>query len=89
MNGGWVKNSENLGLPPLLGFLPKWIVIQSIINNSSILIISTIVILSLITSYYYLRISYSAFINDGFSLRVGSHEGRCLGKSRLEQGCDC
>ena len=44
------------GLPPFLGFWTKWIVIQSVINNWSILIISTIVILSLITSYYYLWI---------------------------------
>nr|YP_009250298.1 NADH dehydrogenase subunit 2 [Panchlora nivea]AMW91053.1 NADH dehydrogenase subunit 2 [Panchlora nivea] len=50
------------GLPPFLGFLPKWMVIQSMINNSSILIMSVMVILSLITLYYYLRISYSAFI---------------------------
>nr|AVN67486.1 NADH dehydrogenase subunit 2 [Panchlora nivea] len=50
------------GLPPFLGFLPKWMVIQSMIDNSSILIVSTMVVMSLITLYYYLRISYSAFI---------------------------
>ena len=58
------------GLPPFLGFLPKLIVIQSIITNLSILIISIIVILSLITLYYYLRISYSAFITLGYENRL-------------------
>ena len=62
------------GLPPFLGFLPKWIVIQSIVNNSSILIVSTIVVLSLITLYYYLRISYSAFIILGYETRWSLNE---------------
>nr|AVN67571.1 NADH dehydrogenase subunit 2 [Schultesia lampyridiformis] len=50
------------GLPPFLGFFPKWIVIQSMITNSSIILITVMVILSLMTLYYYLRISYSTFI---------------------------
>nr|AVN67508.1 NADH dehydrogenase subunit 2 [Pycnoscelus femapterus] len=50
------------GLPPFLGFLPKWMIIQFMILNWSFVIISIMVILSLITLYYYLRITYSAFI---------------------------
>nr|AVN67308.1 NADH dehydrogenase subunit 2 [Blaberus discoidalis] len=50
------------GLPPFLGFLPKWIIIQSMVYNSHILISSIMVILSLITLYYYLRMSYSSFM---------------------------
>nr|YP_010946726.1 NADH dehydrogenase subunit 2 [Panesthia strelkovi]WGO57457.1 NADH dehydrogenase subunit 2 [Panesthia strelkovi] len=50
------------GLPPFLGFLPKWIIIQHMINNWSLMIISTMVIMSLVTLYYYLRISYSFII---------------------------
>nr|AVN67497.1 NADH dehydrogenase subunit 2 [Phoetalia pallida] len=50
------------GLPPFLGFFSKWIVIQSMMQNSAIVLISIMVVLSLITLYYYLRISYSAFI---------------------------
>lgn len=50
------------GLPPFLGFLPKWIVIQSltIINQYTITII--LIMMSLITMYFYLRICYSALI---------------------------
>nr|YP_010946752.1 NADH dehydrogenase subunit 2 [Pseudophoraspis kabakovi]WGO57509.1 NADH dehydrogenase subunit 2 [Pseudophoraspis kabakovi] len=50
------------GLPPFLGFMPKWMIIQFMIINSSPTIVTIMIILSLITLYYYLRISYSAFI---------------------------
>nr|YP_010946544.1 NADH dehydrogenase subunit 2 [Episymploce wulingensis]WGO57262.1 NADH dehydrogenase subunit 2 [Episymploce wulingensis] len=50
------------GLPPFLGFLPKWLIIQSMITNNMSFIVTIMVILSLITLYYYLRISYSSFI---------------------------
>nr|YP_010533737.1 NADH dehydrogenase subunit 2 [Sabethes tarsopus]UXX46888.1 NADH dehydrogenase subunit 2 [Sabethes tarsopus] len=50
------------GLPPFLGFLPKWIVIQNLIflNHYFLLLISTC--FSLITLFYYLRISYSIYM---------------------------
>ncbi|YP_010419918.1 NADH dehydrogenase subunit 2 (mitochondrion) [Anopheles marshallii] len=50
------------GLPPFLGFLPKWLVIQNLMtmNQTFILIIS--VCFSLITLYFYLRLSYSVFM---------------------------
>nr|UBN08918.1 NADH dehydrogenase subunit 2 [Panesthia sloanei] len=50
------------GLPPFLGFLPKWIIIQHMIVNWSLTMISIMVVMSLVTLYYYLRISYSSFI---------------------------
>nr|AQM39889.1 NADH dehydrogenase subunit 2 [Diestramima sp. ZJZ-2017] len=50
------------GLPPFLGFLPKWMVIQSMTENNFILIITTMVVMTLITLFYYLRICYSAFL---------------------------
>nr|YP_010621006.1 NADH dehydrogenase subunit 2 [Periplaneta japonica]WAX39389.1 NADH dehydrogenase subunit 2 [Periplaneta japonica] len=50
------------GLPPFIGFLPKWIIIQYMIINEMNLIISLMVIMSLMTLYYYLRISYASFM---------------------------
>nr|WGO57912.1 NADH dehydrogenase subunit 2 [Episymploce forficula] len=50
------------GLPPFLGFLPKWLIIQSMVNNNMSFIVTIMVVLSLITLYYYLRISYSSFM---------------------------
>jgi NADH-ubiquinone oxidoreductase chain 2 len=51
------------GLAPFIGFLPKWTVIQMIISNSVLtFVITVIVIMSLVTLYYYLRICYSRFL---------------------------
>nr|YP_009689591.1 NADH dehydrogenase subunit 2 [Lepidurus arcticus]QCZ36036.1 NADH dehydrogenase subunit 2 [Lepidurus arcticus] len=48
------------GLPPFLGFLPKWLIIK---NASAIMMIASLMVLilsTLITLYYYLRISFSS-----------------------------
>nr|URH16684.1 NADH dehydrogenase subunit 2 [Cavitermes tuberosus] len=50
------------GLPPFLGFLPKWIVIQAMITNNMAPLATVVVVTSLITLYYYLKISYSSFL---------------------------
>nr|YP_003204939.1 NADH dehydrogenase subunit 2 [Ditaxis biseriata]ACO92603.1 NADH dehydrogenase subunit 2 [Ditaxis biseriata] len=48
------------GLPPFMGFIPKWMVIQNFMDNIPMLIL--MVMLTLLTLYYYLRITYSAFM---------------------------
>lgn len=50
------------GLPPILGFLPKWIIIQSLIDNNIATIMFLIVSFTTITLYYYIRIRFSAII---------------------------
>nr|QXT44037.1 NADH dehydrogenase subunit 2 [Acidnotermes sp. CAM048] len=50
------------GLPPFLGFLPKWIIIQAMIMNNMSPLAVIVVVTSLITLYYYLKISYSSFM---------------------------
>nr|WMY23975.1 NADH dehydrogenase subunit 2 [Trinervitermes geminatus] len=50
------------GLPPFLGFLPKWIIIQAMITNNMAPLATIVVVTSLITLYYYLKISYSSFM---------------------------
>nr|AQP27027.1 NADH dehydrogenase subunit 2 [Neocapritermes sp. H TB-2017] len=50
------------GLPPFLGFLPKWVVIQAMITNNMAPLATIVVVTSLITLYYYLKISYSSFM---------------------------
>nr|AVN67624.1 NADH dehydrogenase subunit 2 [Paratemnopteryx couloniana] len=50
------------GLPPFLGFLPKWIIIQIMADNNMYTLITIMTVMSLVTLYYYLRISYSSFI---------------------------
>lgn len=50
------------GLPPFLGFFPKWIVIQSLTINNQLFLLTFIVLITLITLYFYIRLSYRAFI---------------------------
>nr|AEW48057.1 NADH dehydrogenase subunit 2 [Stegana curvinervis] len=50
------------GLPPFLGFFPKWIVIQQLILTNNYLMILILIMSSLITLFFYLRICYSAFM---------------------------
>ena len=50
------------GLPPFLGFFPKWIIIELLIFSKLYWLIFILVNFSLITLYFYIRICYSAFI---------------------------
>nr|AVN67993.1 NADH dehydrogenase subunit 2 [Cosmozosteria sp. B117] len=50
------------GLPPFLGFLPKWMIIQYMISSNMTPIILLMVVMSLMTLYYYLRMCYASFI---------------------------
>nr|YP_002456424.1 NADH dehydrogenase subunit 2 [Phlaeoba albonema]ABY60864.1 NADH dehydrogenase subunit 2 [Phlaeoba albonema] len=66
------------GLPPFLGFLPKWIVIQLLIENNLTALMTIMVILTTITLYYYMRISFSALIlsytENSWSMSIKSNK---------------
>nr|YP_010166608.1 NADH dehydrogenase subunit 2 [Hydroporus planus]ANJ70239.1 NADH dehydrogenase subunit 2 [Hydroporus planus]QRV62699.1 NADH dehydrogenase subunit 2 [Hydroporus planus] len=49
------------GLPPFMGFLPKWIIIQNLSYNN-FLLITFMIMMTLITLFFYLRISYSSLM---------------------------
>nr|UZN44114.1 NADH dehydrogenase subunit 2 [Furcilarnaca chirurga] len=50
------------GLPPFLGFLPKWIVIQSLISLNLHFICFIMILMTLITLFYYIRLSFTALL---------------------------
>nr|YP_010987598.1 NADH dehydrogenase subunit 2 [Ochthephilus vulgaris]WON66017.1 NADH dehydrogenase subunit 2 [Ochthephilus vulgaris] len=50
------------GLPPFIGFMPKWLTIQTMANNQMNFTATTMVILTLITLYYYLRVIFSTLM---------------------------
>uniref|UniRef100_A0AB39A5X4 NADH-ubiquinone oxidoreductase chain 2 n=1 Tax=Senometopia mimoexcisa TaxID=3235071 RepID=A0AB39A5X4_9MUSC len=56
------------GLPPFLGFFPKWIVIQSLTLNNQLFLLTFMVLMALITLYFYIRISYSAFMLNYYEI---------------------
>nr|ADK21586.1 NADH dehydrogenase subunit 2 [Neomys fodiens]QEI26279.1 NADH dehydrogenase subunit 2 [Neomys fodiens] len=47
------------GLPPLTGFLPKWMIIYELTKNSNVILPTAMAILSLLNLYFYMRLTYS------------------------------
>nr|AUW38584.1 NADH dehydrogenase subunit 2 [Homaemus aeneifrons] len=43
------------GLPPFLGFLPKWLVIQTLMNSGMYVMLIIMIMFSLLSLYYYMR----------------------------------
>nr|AWX36008.1 NADH dehydrogenase subunit 2 [Ispidina lecontei] len=50
------------GLPPLTGFLPKWLIIQELTKQEMTLTAMTIAMLSLLGLFFYLRLTYYSTI---------------------------
>nr|ALO70729.1 NADH deshydrogenase subunit 2 [Nargus velox] len=50
------------GLPPFLGFFPKWLTIQFLILNNYLIVTFMMIILTLLTLFFYLRFTFSALI---------------------------
>nr|UHA56186.1 NADH dehydrogenase subunit 2 [Odontodes seranensis] len=57
------------GLPPFLGFFPKWIIINFLINNNMYLLTFIFIMMSLIMLFFYIRIIYSAFMFNYFKMK--------------------
>lgn len=47
------------GLPPLAGFIPKWMIIQELTKNESIILPTFIAITALLNLYFYMRLIYA------------------------------
>nr|ATN41128.1 NADH dehydrogenase subunit 2 [Pterygota sp. 3 LC-2017] len=50
------------GLPPFLGFFPKWILIEYLMSMNYLFLLMMLIYFTLITLYFYLRIAYSSFL---------------------------
>nr|BAC78888.1 NADH dehydrogenase subunit 2 [Echinops telfairi] len=48
------------GLPPLTGFVPKWLIIYELIKNTNIAMTLTMSILALLNLFFYLRLIYAS-----------------------------
>nr|DAD54460.1 TPA_asm: NADH dehydrogenase subunit 2 [Peromyscus leucopus] len=47
------------GLPPLTGFLPKWVIISELLKNNNIILASLMAMTALINLFFYTRLIYS------------------------------
>nr|QIV24718.1 NADH dehydrogenase subunit 2 [Howea angulata] len=50
------------GLPPFLGFFPKWITINNLIQNNFLAISIILIVFTLIPLFFYLRITFSTMV---------------------------
>nr|YP_009352137.1 NADH dehydrogenase subunit 2 [Limenitis sydyi]AQX44299.1 NADH dehydrogenase subunit 2 [Limenitis sydyi]ATP01347.1 NADH dehydrogenase subunit 2 [Limenitis sydyi] len=57
------------GLPPFLGFFPKWIIINYLLNNNFFIISFVFIMSSLILLFVYIRIIYSSLLFFSFKLK--------------------
>nr|YP_009185957.1 NADH dehydrogenase subunit 2 [Sciodrepoides watsoni]ALO70910.1 NADH deshydrogenase subunit 2 [Sciodrepoides watsoni] len=48
------------GLPPFLGFFPKWLTIQFMINNNLMITAFFMILMTLLTLFFYIRITFTA-----------------------------
>nr|UCU06767.1 NADH dehydrogenase subunit 2 [Xylota coquilletti] len=54
------------GLPPFLGFIPKWLTIQYLTLNNQLFMLTIMIVMTLITLFFYLRLCYTAFMLNYF-----------------------
>nr|YP_009485578.1 NADH dehydrogenase subunit 2 [Amblythyreus gestroi]AVZ00714.1 NADH dehydrogenase subunit 2 [Amblythyreus gestroi] len=72
------------GLPPFLGFLPKWMVIQNMILSNSTTILMIMILSTLITLFFYLRmISTVMMINFSFPKWTNNSKSKSFSSKML------
>nr|YP_008994656.1 NADH dehydrogenase subunit 2 [Meriones unguiculatus]AGX00691.1 NADH dehydrogenase subunit 2 [Meriones unguiculatus] len=47
------------GLPPLTGFVPKWVIMTELLKNSSVLLTTLMAMTALLNLFFYMRLIYS------------------------------
>nr|YP_009050375.1 NADH dehydrogenase subunit 2 [Carterocephalus silvicola]AIC09074.1 NADH dehydrogenase subunit 2 [Carterocephalus silvicola] len=57
------------GLPPFLGFFPKWMIINFLISQNMYIITFIFIMMSLITLFFYIRIIYSCILFNYLKLK--------------------
>nr|QCT05039.1 NADH dehydrogenase subunit 2 [Microgale drouhardi] len=48
------------GLPPLSGFIPKWLIIDELIKNLNIILPTAMAVMALLNLYFYMRLIYAS-----------------------------
>nr|AZQ21152.1 NADH dehydrogenase subunit 2 [Rhaetus westwoodii] len=56
------------GLPPFLGFLPKWLTIQIMTDNQFFLLGIIMIVSTLATLFFYMRVTFSTFLLSSNSI---------------------
>nr|YP_009258815.1 NADH dehydrogenase subunit 2 [Aneurus sublobatus]AFI54682.1 NADH dehydrogenase subunit 2 [Aneurus sublobatus] len=62
------------GLPPFIGFIPKWMVIQNSINSNEMMTITMMSIMSLMTLFFYLKMISPIILMSNSSLKTMNYK---------------
>nr|WRK21349.1 NADH dehydrogenase subunit 2 [Xestocephalus sp. n. A ZLL-2024a] len=65
----WIMMMSMSGLPPSMGFMNKLLVIELLIQKNQILISTTMIMTSLIVSFYYTRMMFSSFMFQSMTMK--------------------
>nr|BAH10487.1 NADH dehydrogenase subunit 2 [Rudarius ercodes] len=65
------------GLPPLTGFLSKWMIILELSKQGFALTVTVAALSALLSLYFYLRVSYAASLTMGPNTTLGTTSWRC------------
>nr|YP_002418794.1 NADH dehydrogenase subunit 2 [Nezara viridula]ABM63305.1 NADH dehydrogenase subunit 2 [Nezara viridula] len=57
------------GLPPFIGFLPKWITIQTMINSKEFMTLFFMIMFSLVTLMFYMRVMTNMYLSFNSSIK--------------------
>uniref|UniRef100_A0AAU7VAM7 NADH-ubiquinone oxidoreductase chain 2 n=1 Tax=Stenopsocus maximalis TaxID=3074943 RepID=A0AAU7VAM7_9NEOP len=81
-NYNWLISILSLGgLPPFIGFIPKWMVIQVLVLNKMFMICFIMIMTALITLFYYIRMITATMIMNYYTQKWNMFTG--LGMSLL------
>nr|AER13571.1 NADH dehydrogenase subunit 2 [Anolis huilae]AER13572.1 NADH dehydrogenase subunit 2 [Anolis huilae] len=64
------------GLPPLTGFLPKWLILEELAMQSLILLATMMALLSLLSLFFYLRLTYTTTLTLSPNTAQTKHKWR-------------
>nr|YP_011036719.1 NADH dehydrogenase subunit 2 [Xestocephalus limpidissimus]WRK21323.1 NADH dehydrogenase subunit 2 [Xestocephalus limpidissimus] len=65
----WIMLMSMMGLPPSIGFINKLIIIELMIQKSQMVMITIMILTSLLTSFYYMRMTFSSFMFQSMSMK--------------------
>nr|ALO71181.1 NADH deshydrogenase subunit 2 [Tasgius compressus] len=61
------------GLPPFIGFFPKWLTIENLILSNLLLLAFTMMILTLLTLFFYIRMMFSTLVMNMMEINYLIH----------------
>nr|ABA41153.1 NADH dehydrogenase subunit 2 [Stenocercus boettgeri] len=69
------------GLPPLSGFMPKWLILNELVNQNLILVSSIMAMSTLLSLFFYLRLTYITALTLAPNTLNTTHKWRFLPNS--------